>query len=119
MATVPLVPAAARLSIYDGFDAVVLRAGPLQATFVPELGMAGVSLLHAGEELLDRRDGLRAYRDTGAVMGIPLLHPWANRLGADEYRFGGRSVRLPAGPPVHREEHGLPIHGVRSSDWRI
>jgi galactose mutarotase-like enzyme len=97
----------------DGVDVLTLRAGDLRASFAPRLGMAGVSLLHRGDELLDRRAGLGAYARTGAVMGIPLLHPWANRLDAHEYDLDGRHVRLPAGPPlVHCEEHGLPIHGL-------
>lgn len=98
---------------FEGFPALTLRAGELSASFVPSLGMVGVSLRHAGEELLDRRDGLRAYRATGAVMGLPLLHPWANRLDAFSYTLHGREVVLPTGPPLVRcEEHGLPIHGL-------
>ena len=98
--------------VVEGFDAVTLAAGPLEATFVPSLGMVGTSLRHAGEELLDRRAGLRAYRDTGAVMGIPILHPWANRLARDEVIVAGHRVRLPGPPAVRRDEHGLPIHGL-------
>jgi galactose mutarotase-like enzyme len=103
-------------------DTVTLAAGELEASFVPDLGMAGVSLRHRGEELLDRRDGLRAYAERGAVMGIPLLYPWANRLDAHEYTLDGHHVRLPDGPPLlHCEEHGLPIHGLlnASSLWMV
>jgi aldose 1-epimerase len=96
----------------DGFGAVTLAAGALEATFVPQLGMVAASLRHAGEELLDRRSGLRAYRDTGAVMGVPFLHPWANRLARDELVVRGRRVHLPGPPLVRRDEHGLPIHGM-------
>jgi galactose mutarotase-like enzyme len=96
----------------EGFDAVTLAAGPLEASFVPRLGMAGASLRHTGAELLDRRAGLAAYRDRGAVMGVPLLHPWANRLARDELVVHGRRVRLPGPPLVRRDEHGLPIHGM-------
>jgi galactose mutarotase-like enzyme len=111
--------ASARKSTFEGFDSLELVAGRTQATFVPGLGMIGASLLHDGEELLDRQRGLEVYRDTGAVLGLPLLHPWANRLGADEYEVGGRHVVLPPGPPIHREEHDLPIHGVMSDGWRV
>jgi galactose mutarotase-like enzyme len=55
-------------------------------------------------------------------MGIPLLHPWANRLAGFDYATGGRTVRLPAGPPLVRcEEHRLPIHGLLngSPHWRV
>ena len=98
--------------LLEGFEAFTLAAGGLEATFVPSLGMIGASLRHAGEELLDRRAGLRAYRDTGTVTGIPVLHPWANRLARDELILGGHRVRLPGPPATWRDEHGLPIHGL-------
>src|SRR5215213_377815 len=105
-------PAVARGTL-EGFQTVTLAAGDLEASFVPGRGMVGVSLRHAGEELLDRRAGLGAYVEQGAVMGIPFLHPWANRLAGFAYAVDGRDVRLPPGPPlVHGDEHGLPIHGV-------
>ncbi|HKG65240.1 MAG TPA: aldose 1-epimerase [Solirubrobacteraceae bacterium] len=105
----------------ESIDTVTLSAGTLQAQFAPALGMAGVSLRHEGEELLDRQAGLLAYARTGAVMGVPLLYPWANRLAGHDYMLDGRDVRLPFGPPlVHCEEHGLPIHGLlhASPHWR-
>jgi galactose mutarotase-like enzyme len=105
----------------DGFAAVALTAGDLEATFVPSLGMVATSLRHRGEELLGQREGLRAYADRGATMGIPILHPWANRLAGDEYAVDGRRVRLPADAAlVRREEHGLAIHGLlaASPHWR-
>jgi aldose 1-epimerase len=70
--------------------------GDMQATFAPASGMLGVSLRHRGAELLGSR-------------GIPLLHPWANRLTAD----------LPDSPLLARDERGLPIHGVTSPDWEV
>jgi aldose 1-epimerase len=104
-------PSVARDAV-EGFEAVTLAAGALEATFVPQLGMVGASLRHAGAELLDRRGGLCAYRETGAVMGVPLLHPWANRLARDELLVQGRRVRLPGAPLVRRDDHGLAIHGL-------
>jgi galactose mutarotase-like enzyme len=100
----------ARPTSFEGFEAVTLSAGVLEATFVPGAGMAGVSLLHDGEELLDRRGGLEEYRATGAVMGIPLLHPWANRLSGADYELDGRRVHLDDSMP--RDDNGLPIHGA-------
>src|SRR4051812_49577946 len=119
MTTAP--PAVGRRAI-EGFDSVTLAAGELEAAFAPAAGMVGVSLRHAGEELLDRQAGLRTYVERGAVMGIPILHPWANRLAGFDYALDGRSLRLPDGPPLVRcEEHGLPIHGLLSGsgDWRV
>jgi aldose 1-epimerase len=107
---------------FEDCEAVTLAAGELRATFVPARGMVGVSLRHRGEELLDRQGGLGAYTQRGAVMGIPLLHPWANRLAGHGYSLHGRDVRLPDGPPlIHCDEHGLPIHGLLSASryWQV
>src|SRR3954451_12950554 len=110
----PAAPTVRRDTV-DGFDAVTLAAGALEATFVPQVGMVGASLRHAGEELLARPAGLPDYAAHGTVLGIPFLHPWANRLSAERYLAAGRTVRLPAGLP--REEHGLAIHGLRPAAW--
>jgi Aldose 1-epimerase len=122
MHTIASAAPAAGHGTQEGFETVTLSAGPLEAAFAPGLGMAGVSLRHAGDELLDRQAGLRAYARTGAVMGVPLLYPWANRLAGHGYTLDGRHVGLPPGPPlVHCEEHGLPIHGLlnASPHWQI
>jgi aldose 1-epimerase len=108
MLTLSQAPSAAR-STFEGVPAVALHAGALEAVFVPGAGMAAVSLRHEGEELLDRRAGLVAYAERGATMGIPFLHPWANRL--DRWRH--------ATPDLPRDEHGLPIHGVLPRAWDV
>ncbi len=113
------------------FEAITLRSpdGGTTADFVPAANMVCCSLSHDGDEYLDQRHGVAAYAHDGATMGIPLLHPWANRLAGFEYRVGGRHVVLPDPPKVLPvEEHGLPIHGVipgllrwgiveEASDW--
>jgi galactose mutarotase-like enzyme len=89
------------------------RDGELEARFAVDAGMVGCSLRHRGEELLDARTGLRDYAEKGATMGIPLLHPWANRLAGFAYSVGGHDVRLsPRSPIVLCDEHGVPIHGL-------
>jgi aldose 1-epimerase len=93
----------------EGFDAVTLAAGDLAATFVPSAGLVCASLRHAGEELLGQRRGLRTYAERGKTMGIPFLHPWANRVAADTFTVAGREVHAEDLP---HEEHGLPMHGV-------
>jgi galactose mutarotase-like enzyme len=46
-------------------------------------------------------------------MGIPLLHPWANRLNGFSYEVDGRSVALPRGENlIPLDDRGLPIHGA-------
>jgi aldose 1-epimerase len=90
-----------------------LVAGDLEAVFLPGHGMLGASLRHRGVELLGRVDDLEGAAAKGATAGIPLLHPWANRLAGLRYRVAGREVSLdPSSPLLHRDEHGLPIHGV-------
>ncbi|TMK97441.1 MAG: aldose 1-epimerase [Actinobacteria bacterium] len=70
--------------------------GELEATFVPAHGLLATSLRHRGAELLGER-------------GIPLLHPWANRLATE----------LPDSPLIPRDEHGLPIHGLLAPYWDV
>ncbi len=92
-----------------------LSAGALEASFAPRAGMVCHSLRHEGEELLTQRDGVEGYARTGRWMGVPLLHPWANRLADWEYEALGRRVDLRplAGEVVVRDRKtGLPIHGV-------
>lgn len=84
--------------------------------------MVGWSLLHEGEELLHQIDDPGAYLTEGAVFGLPLLHPWANRLGAFEYTVGSHVVELdPGSPRVELEENGLPTHGLLNGHpgWRV
>jgi hypothetical protein len=83
--------------------------------------MVGTSLRHAGEELLGQRGGLPAYRERGSTFGIPLLHPWANRLGRWSFDLAGRPVRLEGARGARADEHGLPIHGLLAAapDWQV
>jgi aldose 1-epimerase len=100
---------------------VELRAGDLVATYAPDAGMVCTSLRHAGDELLAQEEGIEGYVERGATFGIPLLYPWANRLGRREFEVMGRRVRLEGSPLVRTEEHGLPIHGLLAASplWRL
>lgn len=104
---------------FEGIDSIELRAGPYSATFLPELGMLGASLTCDGLEYLSLHGGVDAYR-AGHTTGIPLLHPWANRLGRLAYQAGGRWVDIEPVPPVHLLD-GLPIHGTLTAapGWRV
>jgi aldose 1-epimerase len=98
------------------------EAGGIVATFVPEAGMVCCSLRQGGEELLGQRGGLAKYVGSGSTMGIPFLHPWANRLGAGRFEVAGRTVDLDgAGLPLKRDAAGLPIHGLltASGSWVV
>src|SRR4051812_41363731 len=104
---------------FRGEPAITLRAGDLAATFVPGVGMTGVSLRYHGREHLALPGGLDALR-AGHTAGLPLLAPWGNRLASRRYRAAGvdvdlRGLRLGTDPP------GLPIHGllVGKPGWRV
>src|SRR5829696_8494757 len=103
-------------------EAVVLGGDELRASFVPAAGMIGCSLEHRGEELLVQRGGLDAWRGTGRSFGLPLLHPWANRLRDWRYAAAGRAVTIDRERGVVRaDENGLPIHGALAAaeDWDV
>ncbi len=103
-------------------DARLISAGELEAVFLPRFGMLGASLRHRGVELLGRVEHLEAAAESGSTAGIPLLHPWANRLAGLDYRAAGREVQLnPHSPLLHFDARGLPIHGVPWSKlaWEV
>lgn len=97
-------------------------SSPVVAQFVPEAGMIGTSLTDSGAELLGQRRGLDAYVTAGKTMGIPILYPWANRLGANTYTAEGVTVTLTPGENgVRADPNGLPIHGTLAAypGWRV
>ncbi|HEV2791693.1 MAG TPA: aldose 1-epimerase [Solirubrobacterales bacterium] len=109
----------------DGFPALTLEsaaAGGIVAIFVPEAGMVCCSLRHRGEELLGQRGGLTRYVEAGSTMGVPFLHPWANRLGESRFELAGREVDLGLDRlHVKRDAGGLPMHGLLTAarGWRV
>ena len=108
-------------TFFQGYPAVAIESpeSGLEAVFAPQMGMIGCSLLHDGEELLHHRGGLARYEATGSTMGIPLLHPWANRLGGTSYSVGERTVEIDTdSPQVRTDPNGLPMHGlIHASYW--
>ena len=106
-----------------GLAAVTLASSAtgVAASFVPEAGMVGCSLTLDGVELLGLRHGMQAYLDDAKTFGIPLLAPWANRLGGDLYQAAGRDVTVHGVPGVYRDENGLPIHGLLAGarGWQV
>jgi aldose 1-epimerase len=112
-----------RESSIDGRAALVLVSpAGLAVTFVPGAGMVASSLTLHGTELLFQRGGLIDYVKRGKTFGIPLLHPWANRLDGLRYEAAGRAVEVdPEFAPVRLDENGLPNHGVLGPSplWRV
>jgi aldose 1-epimerase len=112
------VPASERglettLGLATARASVVLSGGPLLT--VSSLKAGGREWLRAGEELPER------YRVHGRRAGITLLHPWANRLGADRFPVAGRIVDVSgAAGRLSRDANGLAIHGLLAPrPWRL
>lgn len=100
-------------SLVHDASARTLAAGDLEAVVLPSAGMLIASLRHQGAQILGRVDDLEAAAAKGSSAGVPLLHPWANRLAGLRYRAAGREVALdPSSPLLHFDAHGLPMHGV-------
>lgn len=109
-------------AILNEASAIHLRAGDLRAIFLPARGMLGASFMHCGKELLGRVDDLDSAASKGSTAGIPLLHPWANRLSCTRFRAAGLEIDLPTDSPLlHVDGNGLPIHGVPWAmlPWRV
>ena len=103
-----------------GRAAWTLGAERTRFVVVPELGLLGTSLRQGRHEYLDVGAGPECVLE-GHTCGLPLLAPWANRLGGDDYRVGRRTVDLADAPGLHRDGHGLPIHGtmVGRAGWTV
>jgi len=102
--------------------ALVLEAGATRAVLLPSHGMLVASLRHHGIESLRAIDDLPQAAQRGTPAGLPLLHPWANRLAGDRYRVGDREVILPTESDLLlRDANGLPLHGVPWSrlPWQL
>jgi aldose 1-epimerase len=108
-----------RESRFRGEAGITLEAGELTATFLPAVGMTGVSLRFRGREHLAVPGGIARLR-AGGTAGLPLLAPWANRLASRRYRAAGVTVDL-EGLPLGTDSNGLPIHGllVGASGWHV
>ena len=104
---------------FQDTPALELRAGALRATFVPGVGMTGVSLRREWREHLTLPGGVAALR-AGHTGGLPLLAPWANRLASRRYRAAGVDVDLRR-RRLNTDDHGLPIHGllVGWPEWEV
>jgi galactose mutarotase-like enzyme len=107
-----------------GVHIVTLRdpSAPVVAQYAPSAGMIGISLTDSGVELLGQRAGLDAYLAAGKTMGIPILYPWANRLGGRSYTVRGEEITLAADAfGVRTDPNGLPLHGLLAGypSWRV
>jgi aldose 1-epimerase len=105
----------------EGIPAMTLATddGGVEATLVPSADMVGCSLRHRGEELLGQRGGLRTYIEERSTMGIPLLHPWANRLERTRFSVAGAEVDLDDAMTVTRDPNVLPMPGLLAAGTEL
>jgi galactose mutarotase-like enzyme len=98
---------------------LTIASSELSATFAPDVGMLGTSIAFRGEELLDLSGGVARYAQ-GYQTGLPILAPWANRLGEWRYEVDGVRVDL-QGMELGTDPNGLPIHGTltAASGWDV
>lgn len=107
-------------------QALTLAVGDTSYTVVADLGMLGVSLAVSGSEVMGLHRPLVDYVDGGEVVGMALLHPWANRLGADRFvvgepATGEAAVVDVAGVALARDPAGLALHGMvgPATRWQV
>ena len=94
----------------------------MAAQFVPDAGMIGTSLTDAACSCSANDAGWTPTSRPGKTMGIPILYPWANRLGTNTYTAEDVTVSLTPGENgVRADPNGLPIHGVLAAypGWRV
>src|SRR3954454_14969004 len=96
--------------------------GGIEVTYVPSAGMVCRSLTVAGEELLGQRGGLEKYVAEHGTMGVPLLHPWANRVVERRFEVAGGRIDVDrAEDSAAADPNGLPIHGLLAGHpaWEV
>lgn len=107
----------------DDRPAFVLHSpdGRCAATVVPGLAMLCWSLTLDGEEYLGQPNSVSTFAEDWATTGIPLLHPWANRLGGDQIVGVGAPTVATRSPLVPTDENGLAIHGLNlaGAGWKV
>jgi aldose 1-epimerase len=107
-------------------EALTLAVGDISYTVVPALAMLGVSLAVAGTAVMGLHRPLSDYVDGGEVVGMAVLHPWANRLGADRFAVTepatGATVDVDvATQAIARDPAGLVLHGMvgPATSWQV
>lgn len=88
--------------------AVEVRSGDLAATLLPHSGMIVIGVRSGEAELLALPRSIDEYL-AGGTTGMPLLHPFANRLALDEFEAYGARFDARTAP---RDRKGLAIHGT-------
>ena len=95
--------------IFPPVTGITLHAGAYDATFRPDCAMLCTSIRHRWRRIR----GVAAHHHRVPPRRrdrIPLLHPWANRLGRFGHGVGDDAVDL-RGVDLPVDRAGLPLHG--------
>ncbi len=90
-------------------EGITLQAGKYEATFRPDVAMLCTSLRFRDDEYIAWPRPIEQFQ-AGHATAIPLVHPWANRLGREGYDVAGTHISID-GLALPHDTHGLPIHG--------
>lgn len=104
--------------LWDGLDAVQLKAGAYEALIVPQLGANVIKLSYAADgrnfEIIRTPENARTLIDDPYAYGIPVLFP-ANRIKGGKYTYDSVTYRYPPNYP-----NDVHIHGVlHNNPWKI
>jgi aldose 1-epimerase len=110
-----------------GLLALVVPRAASEVELCPAAGFSAVSFKVGGGEYLHLPSPLAPFVAADRTGGIPLLHPFANRLRGTRWSFEGRTVDPDATTFRHADGRGLPMHGYllrwpgtkRASAWQI
>ena len=106
-------PASHRVEVRsrEGVALLALVSPSASVEVCPVAGFSAVSFRVGSTEHLRLPVGLAAYVASTRTGGVPLLHPFANRLRGTRWTFGGRTVDPDATPLRHADSKGRPMHG--------
>ncbi len=100
----------------DGFDVVKLSdtARHTEVLIVPSLGNNAYSMTVNGQQVLySPYEKLAQFKEKPALLGVPLLAPWANRLDQDAFYANGKKYVLnPDLGNLRYDQNHHPIHGL-------
>jgi aldose 1-epimerase len=109
----------------DGFEVIQLSDSPhqTQVSVVPALGNNAYDMrVHGKPVLYSPYETLTEFKAKPALLGVPLLAPWANRLDQEGYFANGKHYLLNPGlGNIRYDGNHQPIHGLVafSSDWQV
>ncbi len=115
----------ARKITVDGFEVVKLAdaASKTEVSIVPSIGNNAYDMQVNGKPVLfSPYKSLTEFKEKPALLGVPLLSPWANRLDQDGFFANGKHYLLnPALGNYRYDPNHQPIHGLVSfaSEWEV